>query len=271
MAAVLLIVVFVADGLGAEGTPLRQLRGNELVAAREARDQADLMRAELEGRLSGPPEERPPISQEEIEVEAAKIEQAYQEVIDRYPHTEIAAYCAMCLSGHYIFHGKIDTAVELMEQTAKEFSETPVANETIFEMGLIHLQSRHDPAEAIKWFSRIPKPGNSAGAEYGLDDKLYLSAQLLLVKCELQLSRDDKAQDRVSELKNAYPQYAQETEHSYQFEVEARNSSGDEPQMPLNQKPWQSNFYKLFATVTLSVILIIIFIFRDIQKRRRIS
>jgi len=212
--------------------PLRELRGKDYDVAREARDRGDLLRSELERLLSGPPAERPPISQEKIDTKSAEIVQAFLEVMDRYPHTEIAAYCATRLSGHYMFHGKMDKALELLEQTAKEYSGTHVENEVIFEIGLTHLQSRHDPAEAIKWLSRILKPVKSAGAEYGMDDVLYLSAQQQLIKCELQLRQDGESEDRVTKLKNTYPQYAEEIERSYQFEIEARNRSGDAPLLP---------------------------------------
>jgi hypothetical protein len=198
-AAAVLFVVLVADGVGAEEIPLRELRGRDYTAASETRGRADLMRADLERRLFGPPKQRLPISQEEIDMAVTKIEQAYQEVMERYPHTEIAAYCAMRLSGFYGSQGEIDKAEKLREQTIKRFSGTSVGNKAVFEMGLSHLQRKHDPAEAIKWFSRIPT-----------DDKLYLSAQQQLIKCELQLRQDDKAQDRAAKLKSSYPQYAQE-------------------------------------------------------------
>jgi len=268
MSAVLLLVVLVTDSLGAEGVPLRTLRGENYDAARDARDQADLMRADMEGRLSGPPAERPQISQEEIEAETAKIEQAYQEVIDRYPHTEIAAYCALRLSGFYVFQGNVDKAVELVEQTAKEFSGTSVGNRAIFSAGMMHLQARHDPAEAIKWLSRVPKPEKHEGTPYGEDDKLYLSAQESLAKCELLLQQDGKAQDRITKLKNAYPQYAQELDRSYQFEVNSRNRSGDASLLPSNQKSGQSNIYRLIAMVSSTAILLAMFIFRYMRKRK---
>ena len=266
--SVVQLLIILSDSLFAQGVPLRTLRGNNLAAAGELRDSADRMRGELEGRLSGPPDTRPQISQEEIEAEAANIEQAYREVIDRYPRTEIAAYCAIQLSGFYVFWEKIDKAVGLIEKTAEEFAGTSVGNTILFSAGLMHLQIKHDPAEAMKWFSRISKP---AGAEYGTDDQLYLSAQQQLAKCELKLRQDNEALKRITELKEAHPQYAQELERSYQFEVESRNHASDESMIPLLPKPRQSKMYRIVAGV-IGAILVVIgitrLIFIHMRKRR---
>jgi HEAT repeat protein len=222
-----------AYALATEPIPIRKLWGKKYSEAVAARDRADLMRAEYEKYLSGPPEERakrPKRSQQQTDAEAAQVVQAYQEVVDRYPHTEIAAYCTMRLSGFYIFTGKLDKAVGLMEQMATEFAGTHEETRVVFELGLIHAQSRHDPAEAIKWLSRIPKPVKPAGAQYDEADKLYLSAQEQLTKCELQLLRDDEAKNRLEKLKQVYPQYAKEVDHFYQFEIQARkDANASEP------------------------------------------
>jgi len=265
MSAVLLLVVL-SDSLVGREVPLRTLRGNDYDTARELRDTADRMRGELEGRLSGPPRTRPQISQEEIDAESAKIEQAYREVIERYPRTEIAAYCALRLSSYC---ASVDEAVEILERTAKEFAGTSEENKIIFELGLLHLQIKHEPAEAIKWFSRISKPD---GDGYGMGDVLYLSAQQQLAKCELQLRQDADAQDRVTKLKESYSQYAQELERSYQFEVESRNNSSDEPMIPLQPKPRQSRMYRVVAGVVGAILIVIgisRLIFIQIRKRRK--
>ena len=263
-------VLLLAGDLGAQETPLRTLRGNNYAAAREARDSADLMRADLEKRLSGPPASRPKISQEGIDAEADKIEQTYQEVIDRYPRTEIAADCATSLCSFYLFRGKMDKAAELTERIAKEFADTKYGGEALLEMGLVYLQVKRDPAEAIKWFSRISNP---AGAEYGTGGKFYLAAQQQLVKCELQLHQDAEAQDRVTKLKEAYPQFADELERSYKFEIKSRNQSGNKPSLPLNQKPRQTNAFNLTLIVTGLIIIaiaIIRLIYLQLKERRKL-
>jgi len=265
VSVVLWLVLLVADGLGTEAVPLKKLRNKDESAAREARDSADRMRGDLEGRISGPPGIRQQMSQEEIEAESAKIEQAYQDVIERYPHTEIAAYCAGRLSGFYVFRGKVDKAVELMEKTAKEYAGTSAGNKAVFEMGLIHAQTKHDPAEAIKWFSRISKPDSD---EYGMNDKLYLSAQQQIAKCELKLRQDSEAQDRTAKLKETYPQYAQELERSYQFEVDSRNNSGNRREELAEPEPRRFNIFS-FTPAIVGVVLIIIAVYRLLQERRR--
>ena len=186
------------------------------------------MRAAFEKRfhfLVGPKSEvpNPKPSQELIDAEADKVVKAYQEVLGRFPHTEIAADCASRLSGFYQFQGEFDKAVELMKNTAEEFAGTKEGIRAIFEMAFFYLQARHDPAEATKWFSRIPKPTKPAGSPYDRDDVLYLSAQEGFAKCELALRQDLQARQRIDDLKQAYPQFKDEIERSYQFEVESCN------------------------------------------------
>jgi hypothetical protein len=249
--------------------PTRKLWGKEYADAVAARNRADGMRAALEGRISAARREwrkagkRGPLpTSDAFEAQAAEVARAYQDVIDRYPHTEIAAYCALRLSGHYKFQQQHDKARELTEQTAIDFAGTSQGNKAVFSAGLFHLQTRHDPAEAIKWFCRIPKPAKPAGGPYDEDDKLYLSAQEHLVKCELALRQDAQAKQRIDDLKQAYPQYAGELSRSYQFEVDSRDSRPS----PLERR--NITVYAVVIAVFPLVILIGVFVFRQPRKRR---
>lgn len=231
------------------------------------------MRADLEEYLSIPPEERakkPKLSQAEIDAKAADVVKAYQDVIDRYPHTEIAAYCAMRLSGFYCFQGKHDKAVEIMSRLAEEFAGTPEEARAVFETGMIHAQSRHDPAEAIKWLSRVPKPDKHAGAPLGEDGILYLSAQEQLAKCELKLRRDGEAKSRIEKFKQTYPQYAKEVEGFYESEVRSRSDA-----RPVSQQNHASvsvrdlrRAYTLPILAVALVVLIAVFVFRQVSKTK---
>ena len=109
-------------------------------------------------------------------------------------------------------------------ETATEFADTPEGIKAVFNTGLIHLQARHDPAEASKWFARVTKPAKPAGALYDETDKFYLSAQEQLIKCELMLGLDGQAEERAKKLKQVFPQYAGEVARSYQTELAERDS-----------------------------------------------
>jgi tetratricopeptide (TPR) repeat protein len=255
-----------------QAVPIKKLRGKKYSEAMNAQNMADLKRAEFEKRYSpvfddqGNMKELP--NQKQMDVEAAKVAQAYQEVLDRYPHTEVAAYCAARLSGLYLFQGKLEKAVELMEQTAREFAGTTEEDKAVFVVGLIHEQARHDPAEAIKWFSRISKPEQHAGSSYGEEGKLYLSAQEQLAKCELALKQDAHAQKRTSALKEDFPQFKDELSGEYQFEVDSRN----QPVASLSKhKPMTSKTYvKYYTTAILAsvtMVLIVVLSYRQVRRK----
>jgi len=213
--------------------PTKKLWGARYSEAVSARMRADRMRAELEQRM--PPARTEPAGKEgtpaapgAFDAQAAEVARAYKEVIDRYPHTEIAAYCALRLSGFYQYQGKFDEALELSAKTAGEFAGTLEGFEAAFNTGLIYAQARHEPAEASKWFARIPKPNKPADVPYDEADKLYLSAQQQLTKCELALGRDGQAEARASDLTQTFPQHGQELDRSFRFEVASRDARGSD-------------------------------------------
>jgi hypothetical protein len=211
-----------------EPVPIRALTSEQLAEARKGRDRADLMRADLEKRMSvarreareETGERQPHL--EQFDGEADLVANAYEEVMTRYPHTEVAAYCMLRLAGHYMYQYDLDAAEQLMKKTAREFRGTPEETDAIFSLGLFYLQSRHEPAKAMKWFVRIPKPGDGPYDEASVR---YLSAQQSMTKCELFLGRDAEAKKRTDDLKQVFPQYADEIERTYQsFVLEARQS-----------------------------------------------
>ena len=217
-----------ADDSSPQPLGVRTLRGTEYSEAVAARNRADRMRAGLEAEMSaarlawrktGKPGPSPIPAK--FETRAAAVARAYEEVIERFPRTEIAAYCVLRLAGHYQYQGNFDQAARLAAKTACESAGTQAGVQAVLETGLLHLQARHDPAEAAKWFARVPKPEKPAGAEYGTADKLYISARQQLIKCHLRLGQDRQAEDRVKKLVQAYPMYASDLERSYKFEIEA--------------------------------------------------
>jgi hypothetical protein len=83
---------------------------------------------------------------------------AYQDVIDRYPKTEIAAYCTMRLAGLLQQVGRFDNAGALLSRSYSEYADTVEGPKLAMEAGLIHAQARNDPAEAVNWYKLVPKP-----------------------------------------------------------------------------------------------------------------
>ena len=200
-----------------------------------ARDRADLMRAELEKKIPaahGKPDPKVSPSPDQLPAEAAQVVAAYQAVIDGYGHTEIAAYAAERLSGFYQYFGHFDRAAEILEQTASEFAGTKMGTDALLSTGLLHLQARHDPAEAMRWFERIGEP--QAGEDP--PGTVYLAAQQQLIKCELELHRDEAAKARIEALKKFYPQHAVQLDRQFQFEIEAIRSRGGAEQSPTPRK-----------------------------------
>lgn len=217
--------------------PTKKLWGTQYSEACAARSRADLMRAELEKRMpaakgakrmpaakgAAARKQGPSPTPGEFEAEVAAVVRAYQEAIDRYPHTEIALDCAMGLSGLYQYQGKYNEAAELSGKTANEFAGTPEGLRATLNTGLIHAEARGDYAEARNWLLRIPKPDKPPGAPYDKEDNLYLAAQEQLTKCELRLGRDGQAETRSGELRQTFPQYSDQLERSFRFEVASRD------------------------------------------------
>jgi len=214
--------------------PTKKLWGRQYAEASAATSRADVMRAELEKRMpaaKGPAARKqgPSPTPGEFEAEVAGVERAYQEVIDGYPHTERAAYCALRLSGFYQYQGKYDEGLELSAKTADEFAGSREGLEAAFSTGLMHAQTWGDYTQARNWFLRIPKPDNPPGAPYDKEDNLYLAAQEQLMKCELRLGRDTQAERRSLELRQTFPQFGDQLERSFRFELASRDLNAKRP------------------------------------------
>jgi tetratricopeptide (TPR) repeat protein len=214
--------------------PTNRLWGRQYAEASAATSRADLVRAELEKRMpagKGPPARKqgPSPTPGEFDAEVAAVERAYQEVIDRYPHTEFAMDCAMGLCGLYQYQGKYDEAAELSAKTADEFAGTWEGRRAALNTGWIYANALGDYAQARTWFLRIPKPEKPPGAPYDREENLYLAAQEQLMACEVRLGRDSQAEKRSRELREAFPQYSDQLERSFRFEVASRDLNAKKP------------------------------------------
>jgi tetratricopeptide (TPR) repeat protein len=242
----------------------RKLWGDEYSAACSARGRADLMRKALEKRMSASGSNQASKS-ETFATDADDVVQAYQDAIDRFPHTEIAAYCAIRLGGFYQQLGRFDEAAELLEKTAGEFAGTPEGIRVAFNLGLIHAQARNDQVEAIKWFARVPRPENLSGVKDDEAAKLYLSAQEQLIKCELKLGLNAQAQERVNEAKKGMPQFHDELDRFHRFETAPSTTKSSD----LTVETKASNFLMLLI-VNLAVVLglVSLVVLRRFKRRK---
>jgi tetratricopeptide (TPR) repeat protein len=227
----LVLVVALAGGTDLRADPLRRLKADDYRNAVNARNRADEQRARIEQQITsdrnkaGPEKADPKMARET----AGDVIRAYQAVIERYPHTDVAADCATALIGVYQFVGDFDEATKLAEQTANEFAGTRLGGRTAFNAGLVHASARSDPAEAIKWFSRVPKPiKRLGGLDYDEDDKYYYAAQQQLIKCEVQLREDEAAKARAARLKESMPQYTDQIDRELVVEVASRDGISPE-------------------------------------------
>jgi len=198
---------------------LRELKGQELRDAREARDRADVLRAAYERPRQGPH------GAAKDEAEFAKVAAAYRDAIAKCKGTEIAAYCLVRLAGAHMFSKEYDKAAEVLNELASGYPGTEHEAEAYFTFGLMHLQNRHDPAAALPWFGKVQPPptadddGTVPDRKYSKADVRYISAQQCLAKCEIRLGDPAGAAQRVEALGRRYPQYRASFEKSLRFEV----------------------------------------------------
>src|SRR5262245_3383327 len=88
------LALALADGGDLRADPLRRLEGKAYRDAVDARNRADQLRASVEQQIAadrknaGDPKKADPKKAREA---AADVIRAYQDVIARYPHTEVAA------------------------------------------------------------------------------------------------------------------------------------------------------------------------------------
>ena len=122
---------------------LRELHGAELKAARAARNRADRLRVEHEGSFGRA--DRMPAGEDPAFQNVAA---AYRSVIDRYPDTEIAAYCALKLAGLHKYRGGYAAARAEAEKVAAAYGGTKYGRHAIMAVALSHLQCERGPSRA---------------------------------------------------------------------------------------------------------------------------
>ena len=201
----------VAEGLPAQHTTqLRELQGEEYGDAQKASGAADLLRAAFQARYSWHPSSEMKPTSEDGKHDAEQVIAAYTRVIDSYPNTEIAAYSGIRLAGFYQYLGQTAKAIEKAKEVASAYGNTQYAPNANFTVGLLYLQAAHDPAAAMEWFQKIPRPSTDTVVTeqtYNEHEKLYLAAQQSVAKCALAVGRHDVAQERYARLTERYPMY----------------------------------------------------------------
>jgi len=246
--------------------PLKSLdQADQREAAAAAFLHADRMRVALQKRiLDARHGKKPPFTATERAPEAAKVVEAYEEVIRRYPRTSVAAYSAIILSHFYDSQGDFQKAVDLAAATAKEYAGTPSGLKALYALGTIH--ARHDVhrAEAIQWFSQIPKPPKPAGATLGADETLYLLAQAQCARCEAAHGRRSEAEQRISQLKQAYPQCVKKIDQQYGLASHSRSVSFGQQISPAAGAAWR------YVLLGLAVVLCGVFCYKRYSVRARL-
>jgi len=89
-----------------------------------------------------------------------------------------------------------------------------------FALGVRFLQEKNDPKTAARHLARIAPPtavAVVARERYDPREKLYLAAQQLLVRCELELDDEAAAEKRHQALVKRYPYYREYLESEYAF------------------------------------------------------
>ena len=176
-----------------------------------------------------------------------RVQSAFRKVIETYPGTKVAAYCASNLLGLYSYRRDYDKAIETAEQMAKDYRGTAYEVQAYRSIALMHLQSRHDPAAALPWLEKIPlpevrHPDSIQKPTVGKDGKRWtqadearwyqnrakalsayeqavrdhVSVAQLFARCQLELRRPGEAAGRYETLIALFP----ERKQSFENEVE---------------------------------------------------
>ena len=238
------------------GGKMRTLSGKDLQEAWEAMRRVEGLHNEFGARYPWQPsgvrgQTRLPTAPEAAE-ERERIVSARKEIMEKYRGTDVAAYCALRLTGFYKYCRELDKAVDQAKEVAREFAGTPYEVKAHFSLGATYLQSLRDPREAAKWFARIPRPGTAETidpAHYDEAAKMYLSAQKQIAKCELEMGKPDRAARRYERLEGMFPQFKEELAQAHEFErrVDAQRRTGLDPESVLENRIYMDPLFGLDA------------------------
>jgi len=198
-----------ADDRGAlPPVSMRRLYGDELRAARNARNEADRRRAAYEEQY------RTPVRKSVTEEAAFKeVVSAYLKVINIYEGTQFEAYASMRLAGAYQYRGETAKSIEQLSIVPRKFPGTKDASDAILSLASVHASLLNDPAGAVEWLKRIPAPPGAGEDGVVPPDKYderhvqYISAQISLAEAEAKLGHMESARERFEELARRYPQH----------------------------------------------------------------
>jgi len=189
----------------------------------------------------------------------AEVKQAYQELINQYPRTEIAAYCVLQLSGVHEQFGEMDESLEVLKQFQSDFDGTYQGMQLQFTIGLHESQARNEYAKAREAFLKVQMP-NSADPHFGEAKVLYLSAQEQIVKCELKLGEEHRARDRVISLKKELPEFTDELDQFYGFAQSPKPDNIAKPGTP-RRKMW------ILVSINLGMLAVLLYL-RQLRRNR---
>lgn len=114
----------------------------------DARDKADLMRADYE-KLHKPG----PVKENDTR-QFEKIVEAYRAAIEIDPRSEVATYCRQRLAGAYIYTGDFDAGLRILIEAVNSAAGPLDQIKACHGVAYHYLQAMHKPAEALRWFKR---------------------------------------------------------------------------------------------------------------------
>jgi hypothetical protein len=192
----------------------RELGREEWLRAVQAQESTEALRQRFVGKYAwsrGKPDEQGLKPDDpSAQAEAEQVVAAYRSMMEQFGGTEIAAKCGLQLSSFFQYRRASQDAVAAAERVARDCAGTRPATRACMQAGLVLLQSERSPRKAAEWFARIPRPSDDevvSASHYNGDEKIYLSAQLSLVECELAMGDGTAAAQRFGLLKRRYPQY----------------------------------------------------------------
>ncbi len=176
-----------------------------------------------------------------MEAKAQELMDLHQSMIDKYPLTEFGYYGMVHKSGMLQRQGKIGEAAKVLEQAAIDYAGTKEGYEAILSIATFYTQTRSDYERAIQWLELMPNPAAPSPPAEDADraDQAayrravhmlegqqmdYLNAQQRIIRCELELGRDQDANARRARLKTEFPDYADSIDREFESYLNVRAS-----------------------------------------------
>jgi len=208
--------------------------------------------------------------------ERDQIVEEYRALIERYPRTEVAGMARVDILELYGASDDMIAADSAYHEVLESLAFTEYEMDAHTYLGLVWLQRKGSPAQAMKYFQAIPDPRNtpyrlvmpggtvpSKPGELRPEERLYVRAQTQVLRCLVRQRRLDEAEKARANLVAAYPEVLDAVDRSmwkmkveeFNLPVEARGSTPGGPSYSgsfnvsdIPEEPWNPQAKELPTT-----------------------